>query len=58
MCSYKRGVRIQQRPKKSIEPNAHLYLVQMIDDMIEEDNRFQIKSNVRLDQSLNEEQQK
>jgi len=51
----KEGVRIQQRLKRSIEPNAHLYLVQMIDDLIEEDSRFQIKSKVRLDQSLNEE---
>jgi hypothetical protein len=53
------GVRIQQRLKKNIELNAHLYLVQMIDDLIEEDNRWtQIKSRVRLDESLNEEQQK
>ncbi len=46
---------IQQRLKKNIEPNAHLYLVQMTNDLIEEDSRWtQIKSRVRLDESLNE----
>ncbi len=51
--------RIQQRLKKNIEPNAHLYLVQMTNDLIEEDSRWtQIKSRVRLDESLNEKQQK
>ncbi len=49
-------VRIQQRLGKIIEPNAHLYPVQMTDDLIEEDSRWtQIKSRVRLDESLNEE---
>ncbi len=49
-------VRMQQRLGKSIEPNAHLYPIQICDDLIEEDSRWtQIKSRVRLDESLNEE---
>jgi hypothetical protein len=50
---------MKQRLGKNIEPNAHLYPVQIFDDLIEEDNKWsQIKSRVRLDESLNEGQQK
>jgi hypothetical protein len=42
--------RMQQKLGKNIEPNAHLYPVQIFDDLIEEDSRWtQIKSRVRLD---------
>jgi hypothetical protein len=51
------GVWIQQRLKKNIEPNAHLYLVQMTNDLIEKDSRWtQINSRVKLDEFFNEEQ--
>ncbi len=50
--------RMQQRLGKNIEPNVHLYPVQVSDDLIEGDNRWaQIKIKIRLDESLNEEQQ-
>jgi hypothetical protein len=50
---------MQQRLGKNIEPNVHLYMVQISDDLIEEGNKWtQIKSRVRLDESLNEEQHK
>ncbi len=50
---------MQQRFGKNIETNVHLYPVQISNDLIEEGNRWtQIKSRVRLDESLNEEQQK
>ncbi len=44
---------------KNIKPNVHLYPVQVSDDLIVGGNRWtQIKNNIRLDESLNEEQQK
>ncbi len=50
---------MQQRLGKTIEPNVHLYLVQVSDDLIEGGNRWtQIKNKIKLDESLNEEQQK
>jgi len=50
---------MQQRLGKNIEPNVHLYLVQVSHDLIEGGNRWtQIKNKIRLDESLNEEQQK
>jgi hypothetical protein len=50
---------MKQILRKGIEPNVHLYPVQIIDDLVEEDNRWnQIKSRVRLDESLNEKHQK
>jgi hypothetical protein len=36
----KEDARTQQRLKKNNEPNAHLYLVQMTNDLIKEDNRW------------------
>jgi hypothetical protein len=46
---------MKQRLGKGIEPSVHLYPVQIIDDLVEEDNRWnQIKNRVRLDESLNE----
>jgi hypothetical protein len=52
-------VRMQQRLGKNIEPNVHLYLVQVYDDLIEGGNRWtHIKKRIRLDESLNEEQHK
>ncbi len=50
---------MQQKLGKRIEPNVHLYLVQVSDDKVEEGNRWtQIKNMIRLDDSLNEEWQK
>jgi len=50
---------MQQKLGKNIKPNAHLYPIQISDDLIEEGSRWtQIKSRVRLDESLNEKQQK
>jgi hypothetical protein len=50
---------MQQRLGKNIEPNVHLYLVQVSVDLIEGGNRWtQIRNKIRLDESLNEEQQK
>jgi hypothetical protein len=50
---------MQQRLGKNIEPNVHLYIVQIINDLIEEGSRWtQIKNKIKLDESLNEEQQK
>jgi hypothetical protein len=50
---------MKQRLGKGIEPNVHLYPVQINDDLVEEHNRWnQIKSRVRLDESVNENQQK
>jgi hypothetical protein len=44
---------------KNIEPNVHLYSVQVSDDLIEGDNRWtQIEIRIKLDEYLNEEQQK
>jgi hypothetical protein len=44
---------------KNIKPNVQLYPVQVSNDLIEGDNRWaQIKIKIRLDESLNEEQQK
>jgi len=38
---------------------VHLYIVQIINDLIEEGSRWtQIKNKIKLDESLNEEQQK
>jgi hypothetical protein len=46
---------MQQKLGKNIKPNAHLYPIQISDDLIEEGSRWtQIKSRVRLDESLNE----
>jgi hypothetical protein len=51
--------RMQQRLGKNIEPNVHLYPVQVSHDLIEGGNRWiQIKNKIRLDESLNEKQQK
>ncbi len=51
--------RIQQRLRKNIEPKVHLYPVQISNDWIEGGKRWvQIKSKIRLYESLNEEQQK
>jgi hypothetical protein len=48
---------MKQRLGKGIEPNVHLYPIQIIDDLVEEDGRWNhIKSRVRLDESLNEKQ--
>ncbi len=48
---------MQQRLRKNIEPNVHLYPIQISNDLIEEGNRrTQIKNRIRLDESLNEEQ--
>jgi len=59
-CAYvEKDAQMQQRLGKNIEPNVHLYMVQIFDDLIEEGSRWtQIKSRVRLDESLNEKQQK
>ncbi len=47
--------RMQQRLGKNIEPNVHLYQVQIFDDLIEEGSRWsQIKNRIRLDESLHE----
>jgi hypothetical protein len=47
---------MQQKFGKKIETNVHLYPVQISNDLIEEGSRWtQIKSRVRLDESLNEE---
>jgi hypothetical protein len=49
---------MQQKLGKNIEPNAHLYLVQVFDDLIEGGDKWtQIKNRIRLDKSLNEKQQ-
>jgi hypothetical protein len=49
---------MQQKLGKNIEPNAHLYPVQVFDDLIEGGDRWtQIKNKIRLDKSLNEKQQ-
>ncbi len=48
---------MQHRFGKNIEPNVHLYPVQIFDDLIEEGSRWtQIKNKIRLDESLHEEQ--
>jgi len=58
-ASVEEDVRMQQRLEKNIEPNVHLHVVEIFDDLIEEGSRWtQIKSRVTLDESLNEEQQK
>ncbi len=55
----KENAQMQQRLRKNIEPNVHLYPIQISNDLIEEGNRrTQIKNRIRLDESLNEEQQK
>jgi hypothetical protein len=52
-------VRMLQKLRKNIEPNVHLYPVQVSNDLIEEGNTWtQIKNMIRLDESLNEEQHK
>ncbi len=52
-------VRMQQRLRKNIKPNVHLYPVQVSDDLIEGGNRWtQIKNKIILDESLNEKQRK
>jgi len=49
---------MQQKLGKNTEPNAHLYPVQVFDDLIEGGDRWtQIKNKIRLDKSLNEKQQ-
>ncbi len=53
------NVQMQQRLGNNIEPNVHLYLVQVSDDLFEGGNRWtQIKNMINLDESLNEEQLK
>ncbi len=48
-----------QKLGKSIEPNVHLYPVQVSNDLIEEGNRWtQIKNKIGLNEPLNEEHQK
>jgi hypothetical protein len=50
---------MQQRLGNNIQPNVHLYQVQVFDDLIEGGNRWtQIKNMIRLDESLNEKQHK
>jgi hypothetical protein len=50
---------MQQRLGKNIEPNVHLYPIQVFDDLIEGGNRWtQIKNKIRLDESLNEKRHK
>jgi hypothetical protein len=50
---------MQQRIGKNTITNVHLYPVQICDVLIKEGNRWtQIKNRIRLDESLNEEQQK
>jgi len=47
---------MQQRLGNNIEPNVHLYLVHVSDDLLEGGNGWtQIKNMIRLDESLNEE---
>ncbi len=49
---------MQQRLGKNIGPNVHFYLVQVFDDLIERSDRWtQMKNMIRLNESLNEEQQ-
>jgi hypothetical protein len=48
-----------QKLGKNIEPNVHLYPVQVSNDLIEEGNRWtQIKNKIGLNEPLNEEHQK
>jgi hypothetical protein len=48
-----------QKVGKNIEPNVHLYPVQVSNDLIEEGNRWtQIKNKIGLNEPLNEEHQK
>ncbi len=50
---------MQQRLGNNTKPNVHLYLVYVFDDLIEGGNWWtQIKNKIKLDKSLNEEQQK
>ncbi len=55
----KENARMQQRLRKSIEPNVCLYPIQISNDLIKEGKRWtQIKNEIRLDESLSEKQQK
>jgi hypothetical protein len=50
---------MQQRLGKTIEPKVHLYLVQIFNNRTEGGNKWaQIKTKIRLDDYLNEEQHK
>ncbi len=54
-----KDVWMQRRLEKNIKPNVHLYPIQIFDDPIKKGSRWtQINNKIRLDESLNEEQQK
>jgi hypothetical protein len=50
---------MHQKLNDNIKPRVHLYLVQLINDLAREDDRWsQIKTKIRLDESLDKIQQK